>query len=345
MPGGTLDIAELKNEYPFLKEIWKLYKIDVDPKETDNSNQLFSICNEYSMYKSNPTDNLKNACRKLLKKFELLHANEISTSEHNEWCNNINNWIYHEINPRILNDDIINHILIKAQENFFSHMPNKRFCSYTTLNKTHKPEDLNKLRIFNDNTSTFKTILLDKSLDYYCSCRNFVNDCVNIYKTLQSKHCNTTINKDNRVTCEIVNNFNIYYGGYLYNTIGTQEKLPDLSSTTDININIEDCKSQTNVKGLDSTRGDESSASAVSTTQAETAGKTVPTAIGTIAGVSSVLALLYKFSPARTWMHSGLRGNGKMIHTNLYAGGERELLTDGPLIENLNSYNIGYEVA
>ncbi|SCO65454.1 hypothetical protein PVT01_030026900 [Plasmodium vivax] len=265
---------------------------------------------------------------------------------HFEWCNNINNWIYYEIDPNILNDAIINRILEKAQP-ILGNMPNKFYCTFTVLNEKHEPKELNKLRIFNENTSIFNNILKKKSSDNYCSCRNFVKDCIKIYRNIKSKHCSTAIDKkkNNKGTCDIVDKFNLYYTGYLYNAIGIQENLPDLSSSTDINMNIQECMLQTNAKGLDSVRGGQSDGSTSSTTPTEAAGKTVPTAIGTIAGVSSVLALLYKFSPARTWMHSGLRGNGKMIHTNLYAGGERELLTDGPLIENLNSYNIGYEVA
>ncbi|KMZ88599.1 hypothetical protein PVBG_04808 [Plasmodium vivax Brazil I] len=258
----------------------------------DNIN-LFSICNDYSMYKHEPTENEKYACRKLLKNWQLLRSIQRSSSDQNEWCKNINNWLYYEINPYILNDDIINRILVEAQIKFM-HVPNTQYCSFTALNVNHEPKELNKLRIFNENTSTFNDILKEKSSDNYCSCRNFVKDCINIYKNINSKHCSTTIDTSNERTCDIVRDFYLYYTGYLHRDIKIQEKLPDLFSTTDINIDIEECRSQTNGKGLDSLRGGLSDGSTVSTTPAETAGKTVPTAIGTIAGVSSVLALLYK---------------------------------------------------
>ncbi|KMZ98981.1 hypothetical protein PVNG_03820 [Plasmodium vivax North Korean] len=290
-----------KCNYPFLKEIWKLYKIDEEPKETDNSKELFSICNKYSIYEREPTDNLKYACRRLLKKFELLHANVITGQKHNEWCNNINNWIYHELNPYILNDDIlnndiINRILIEAQEKFFRHMQNKIYCPYTILNKNHEPQKLNKLRIFNDNTMTFKTILMNKGHDYYCTCINFVNDCIKIYRTFHSQYClSSTDKKNNNDTCEIVKYFDIYYRGFLFNRYtGIQGILPDLTSTDDININIVKCPLEKKGKGLDSANGEQLVSSASSTAPTEPAGKTVPTAIGTIVGVSSVLGLLYK---------------------------------------------------
>ncbi|CAI7724290.1 PIR protein [Plasmodium vivax] len=347
MTEDILDISKLKSEYPFLNEIWKLYKYDEDPIETNDNVQLFSICNEYSIYESKPTNNLKHACKKLLKNWKLLHSTKKEMDEHLEWCNNINNWIYHEINPYILNDDIIYRILVEVQKKF-RNMPNEHYCPYTVLNKIHKPQKLNKLRLFNDNFNTFKDILKNKNPDYYCSCINFVKDCINTYRTIQKKYCSniTDININNKVTCEIIKNFDIYYSGFLFNKYtGIQGILPYLSSDDDINIDIDVCPLQKNGKGLNSARGGQSDGFAVSTTPTESSGKTIPTALGTIAGVSSVLGLLYKFSPAGTWMHSGLRGNGRMIHTNLHADGERELLNGGPLTEDLNSYNIGYEVA
>ncbi|SCO65473.1 hypothetical protein PVT01_030028800, partial [Plasmodium vivax] len=279
--------------YPFLKEIWKSYTFEEDPKETDDKINLFSICNEHSMYKHEPSEKEKYACRKLLKNWKLLRSIQRSSSDQNEWCKNINNWLYYEINPYILNDDNIHSILGKAQR-IFSYMLNEKYCSFTPLNVNHQPKELNKLRIFNENISTFNEILGKKSFDNYCSCINFVKDCINIYKNIKTKHCSTTIGVNDQRTCEIVNTFDIYYRGYLNNDIKIQEKLPDLSSTTDINVNIEKCMSQSNAKEVGFAQGDRSDSSILSTTPAETAGKTVPTAIGTIAGVSSVLALLYK---------------------------------------------------
>ncbi|VUZ96311.1 PIR protein [Plasmodium vivax] len=335
MSGDLSGIEKLKNDYPFLKEIWETYTFEEDPKDISNNIQLFSICEENSIYGNKPTDIQIKACRKLLKNWHLLRSISRRPDNQSEWCNNINNWIYYEINPYILNDKNIHSILGKAQL-IFRYMPNEQYCPFNDLNVNHDPKELNKLRIFNENTSAFNNILKKKSSDNYCSCINFVKDCINIYKNIKTKHCSTTIGIYDKRTCDIVRNFNVYYTGYLNRDIRTQENLPDLSSIPDKNINIEECKSQLKAREL---------GSALSTTPTETAEKTVPTAIGTIAGVSSVLALLYKFSPVGTWMHSGLRGNGKMIHTNLYADGERELLTDGPLRENLNSYNIGYELA
>ncbi|KMZ88594.1 hypothetical protein PVBG_04803 [Plasmodium vivax Brazil I] len=276
-------IIKIYNLYPFLKEIWKSYKFE-DPIETSDNIPLFSICDDNSLYKEALTDIQKHACRKLLKNWKSLRSIQRRSSDQNEWCKNINNWVYYEINSYILNDDIINRILVEAQKKFIN-MPNKQYCPYTVLNEKHEPKQLNKLRIFNENIITFNDMLKKKDSDNYCSCRNFVKDCINIYKNLKTKHCSTTTGIKKELTCDILDDFYLYYTGYLKTDIKTQENLPDLLSIPDKNINIEECKSQLNAREL---------GSALSTTPTEPAGKTVPTAIGTLVGVSSVLGLLYK---------------------------------------------------
>ncbi|CAI7724292.1 Plasmodium vivax Vir protein, putative [Plasmodium vivax] len=71
---------------------------------------------------------------------------------------------------------------------------------------------------------------------------------------------------------------------------------------------------------------------------------TVSTAVGTVAGASSVLALLYKFSPARRWVHSGILGNSGRMNSNLYGNEPNELLFDGFQGENMSSHNARYNI-
>ncbi|SCO65456.1 Plasmodium vivax Vir protein, putative [Plasmodium vivax] len=71
---------------------------------------------------------------------------------------------------------------------------------------------------------------------------------------------------------------------------------------------------------------------------------TVSTAVGTVAGASSVLALLYKFSPARRWVHSGIQGNTGRMNSNFYEDGPTDLLFDGVQGEDMSSYNTRYNI-
>ncbi|CAG9474583.1 unnamed protein product [Plasmodium vivax] len=71
---------------------------------------------------------------------------------------------------------------------------------------------------------------------------------------------------------------------------------------------------------------------------------TVSTALGTVAGASSLLALLYKFSPGRNWIRSGFSGGTGRIRSNLYADQPNELFYDGFEGEVMSSYNPTYNV-
>ncbi|CAI7724162.1 hypothetical protein PVPAM_000028900 [Plasmodium vivax] len=73
--------------------------------------------------------------------------------------------------------------------------------------------------------------------------------------------------------------------------------------------------------------------------------KNISTTIGTVAGASSILALLYKFSPARRWVDSEIGGSRRRISNNLYTDAANELMFEGLEHGNFNSYNIGYEAA
>ncbi|SCO73013.1 Plasmodium vivax Vir protein, putative [Plasmodium vivax] len=71
----------------------------------------------------------------------------------------------------------------------------------------------------------------------------------------------------------------------------------------------------------------------------------ITTTIGTVAGASSVLAFMYKFTPTGRLLNARLRRSGGRINNNLYANEESELLFDGFANTDINSYNIGYEAA
>ncbi|SCO65492.1 Plasmodium vivax Vir protein, putative [Plasmodium vivax] len=71
---------------------------------------------------------------------------------------------------------------------------------------------------------------------------------------------------------------------------------------------------------------------------------TLSTAIGTMAGASSVLALLYKFSPGGNWIRSGFRGSRGRINDNLYVDRENYLFFNELQGENISSYDTRYNI-
>ncbi|GAB70033.1 hypothetical protein PCYB_007820 [Plasmodium cynomolgi strain B] len=175
----------------------------------------------------------------------------------------------------ILDKKYINSIS-DAKNKLIKELKERNDCSnLDRYENMEEAENYVMLSIFNNNIHDIQDILNNKTHSEICSSQNFIKQCVSLYK-IKSFRKDYEVKRSNE--------------WIKYN-------LPELSSSPDKNINIEECISQTNGKGLDSDNAgllDRSTSFIVPTKMTEPAGKTVPTALGTIAGVSSVLALLYK---------------------------------------------------
>ncbi|VUZ99393.1 PIR protein [Plasmodium vivax] len=329
----------LKEAYPFLERIWKKYSYDEDVVESNNNVGILSLCNKDTLYENNPSDDKKNACKKLLKNFELLHINKRTYIDHDERCKNLNNWIYYEINPYKLTDAIVYNILKEAQFEI-NKLPNDIYCKYNAVEKEVHLEKLIKLRIFNDNTETFLSILKKESDPDYCSCQKFLEDCVNIYGVVKHLSCSIQGKRTNSEDmCNVITQFPIFYA-YLTREHTIVKKIPDLYT----GIREEELNCQSTVETLEAQPSVDSLSDA-RIQKTDSTASAVPTALGTVAGASSVLALLYKFTPAGRFLISGLRKSGGRINNGLNEGYPSELGFDGMEHNLINSYNIGYEAA
>ncbi|SCA81923.1 Plasmodium vivax Vir protein, putative [Plasmodium vivax] len=72
--------------------------------------------------------------------------------------------------------------------------------------------------------------------------------------------------------------------------------------------------------------------------------KNITTTIGTAAGATSLLVLLYKFSPGGNWIRYGFRGSRGRINDNLYVDRENDLFFNELQGENISSYDVRYNV-
>ncbi|KMZ77197.1 hypothetical protein PVIIG_06113 [Plasmodium vivax India VII] len=140
-----------------------------------------------------------------------------------------------------------------------------------------------KLSTFNKNAEIFQSILMKKNDSNDCSCQKYVLDCVNLYNDMHRKHCSGGHSKNNTELCKIVNTFGTLYAGYIYEKReDISYELQPLSSTT--TNHVVNCP--TDIRNEISTSTGKGSSSDVS--------KTLHTALGTMAGATSLLALLYK---------------------------------------------------
>ncbi|SCA81820.1 Plasmodium vivax Vir protein, putative [Plasmodium vivax] len=154
----------------------------------------------------------------------------------------------------------------------------------------------------------------------------------------------------NPKTCEQLDSFARSYQ-ILYIDESVRDKIPSLEYEKPVNLH--GCESDESLRGRPST-DTYPKEKPVETPQApqfnenndssNSMSPTVSTALGTLAGASSLLALLYKFSPGRNWIRSGFRGGTERISSNLYAEQPNEVFYDGFEGDAMSSYNPTYNV-
>ncbi|GAB69899.1 hypothetical protein PCYB_006480, partial [Plasmodium cynomolgi strain B] len=238
-------------------------------------------------------------CRKFLRNLKKLY-NRKKSNDFSKHCNNIYYWLYYELKDNNIFDQKYIKSISDAKGMLLKDLKESNDCSNLgRYENMEEAENFVMLSIFNNNIDDIQDILIKKiTYSEICSCQKFINQCVSLYNSIHghySPDCrNTETNKIS--TCLAVKSFREDYERKRSNE-WIEYNLPKLSSTPDLNINIDECISKIKAKELNSVQGDQldsSTTSTGSTTITEPEGKTVPTALGTIAGISSVLALLYK---------------------------------------------------
>ncbi|GAB69763.1 hypothetical protein PCYB_005120 [Plasmodium cynomolgi strain B] len=258
---------------------------------------FFYLCNSYiNSYKDiTAYGQIIDICIKFLRNLKLLYSD--SSQEFEKYCNNIYYWLYYEIMDNNLFDEKTLTVFLMQKEANGGTTKNKDCSNMDLYNNLAEAENYVMLSIFNNNIHDIQDILKQKTYPEICSCQEFINQCVSLYKRIHKKYSpNCKYTNTTLLTCLAVKMFKTNYEEYLSEEKKKYE-FPELSSSTDKNINIEECLLQTNGIELASVHSDQLDnpiSFTVPTTLTEPAGKTVPAAFGTIAGVSSVLALLYK---------------------------------------------------
>ncbi|GAB69607.1 hypothetical protein PCYB_003560, partial [Plasmodium cynomolgi strain B] len=273
-------------------KIWNKYKLDDDLG--NDGPGILPLCNIFHLSIDNFAAKKIDICTKLLRNLKVERNRDITNDGVSEYCYYIYYWLYYNMKvhniPVVIIDNILDESfkIIKRKNNAFLDC-----SSYMLKDGLREPEDLVMLRIFTNEIDVTKEILNKKCKSKICSCNEFIKPFVDSYRNINNYCPNGTITGVNMITCLAVKSFKDLYERKR-SSEWKEYKLPDLSSSTDENINIEGCVSQINGKELSLDQGDQLDSYTGSTTLTERVGKIVPTTLGTIAGVSSVLALLYK---------------------------------------------------
>ncbi|KMZ99332.1 hypothetical protein PVNG_02215 [Plasmodium vivax North Korean] len=266
-------------------DILKLYnKLDETVVENDENKEILKLCDNAATFDTNLRDVEKIVCKKLLNNLLQL-KNDKYDDDFKKLCSNLYVWLYFKINkPRISNDIIKKIFELPNSTEYIQRKYN--YCPYFSFNdKIRNPESIMKLRIFNDNSDTFQSMLKDRNKLKDCDLRKYVYECIKIYQEMNrtyilSGDCSSSQHKN---ACDIINEFKQLYSSFIYNRNEILHKFPELSSYTSTNI-IDGCPSPENT--ADSTSGEPSQ------TGTSTRGVVSP-ALGVMAGIPPFLALIY----------------------------------------------------
>ncbi|KMZ77034.1 hypothetical protein PVIIG_05231 [Plasmodium vivax India VII] len=260
---------------------------------------------------SNYTDDQYNFCMKLVRNlghysdnFEFLHYNS-------KWCYDLNNWIYNSMIKNKAPESIITECF-NEYVGTVRRMGQTPTCVYYEYDKTYEdPMKIIMLNIFESNIHVIKEKLESDNDLSRCSCHEFVNKIVEIYKCMKKTHCPNEKIVQKTETCKLLDNFKLTYNQYLNKEEKINKKIPSLE-----NNNLEvlsGCDSDKSLRRTQSAESYEIHESVEADQQYQTAknydspissetthdttspmSRTVSTAIGTVAGTSSLLAMLYK---------------------------------------------------
>ncbi|SCO65488.1 VIR protein [Plasmodium vivax] len=345
-------IEKWKEDYPLLKDIWIKYDgFDKDIENDPKKQNYISVCSFFIKEWNGEEEKNMEFCKKLVRNLGHHSGNNDFLRYTSDRCRNLNNWAYNSMKKHSIPEDLLTRCF-EEYKGIVEDMKQTPTCFYYEYDKKYKePLKIIMLNIFASNIDIIKKILEGKIDPVHCSCQKFIKDVVSIYKYIKKTYCSNNILMGNSNTCQELASFaGSYY--FLYNDSSVRDKIPSLESEK--HVNLLGCESD---KSL---RGTESSETYPKQTPAETPppppqihenndsnnpmSPTVSTALGTVAGASSLLALLYKFSPGRNWIRSGFSGVTGRIRSNLYADQPNEVFYDGFEGEVMSSYNPTYNV-
>ncbi|SCA81826.1 VIR protein [Plasmodium vivax] len=319
------DIEKWEKEYPFLKNVWTTYK-DFDEIVEEDKTSYDSLCN---FILNGPSVEL------------------IKYKEKNKTTNYVVNKCFQEYTDNM------------------EYVSNLQKCSKLSYEENiDEPIKITLLDIFDNNTEIIKNIMIGQDEESKTSCRKFVCNCLKIYKNMNKSYCHNEVShrEEPTGTCLKLKLFKESYKLFRYNKGVLIPKIPSLDdidnecpenkSTAGLNmsltLNQQGGPGHADIGGLPQiTEGTDGSLGANIPISPEstdsTMKKNITTTVGTVAGASSLLAFLYRFTPAKNMIYSRFRGSRGRVHSNMYEDGHNELYNDHE-VENFSSYNERYNI-
>ncbi|KMZ77027.1 hypothetical protein PVIIG_05224 [Plasmodium vivax India VII] len=319
-------VQHIRYNYPFLKDLWDSYdNFDNTVQHDEKRNNYNTVCGMILNDLTNDNTENYNFCMKILRNLSVFPENVSSLNFKPERCNNLNYWIYNSIKKHNIQDNLI----MKCFEDYFEltkRATDMVECKYHSYNESYDdPMIAIKLNIFNTYVGDVKDALMNSDESTALCGQKFVCECFEIYKDRYETLCPNkySINEKQRKTCDKLDTFRNTYVAFLLRERSLVHKIPSFD-----NIEIEyetKCQLYEQQKSI-ATRDLEDPSRNISSTYptdksrigstltpdavdnpdrnllnpkgeeitGSSMSSTISTAVGTMAGASSVLALLYK---------------------------------------------------
>ncbi|KMZ89727.1 hypothetical protein PVMG_04557 [Plasmodium vivax Mauritania I] len=321
----------MENHYPFLFNVWFAYEgFESSIRGDASENSYSAFCDVILNNLGESPDRYKSGCMKLMRNLKYYAPFTDHFRPTKERCDILYNWINNSIQDDTLKENIINKCFDEYDTAKKSMNDNIK-CSYKSNNEDFEnPMNIILLNIFNNNTQVITDTLTGKNVSDKLSCQKFVCEAVKIYKDMYETYCHNKKQETEKLqkTCLKLSQFKDSYDFFHKGLRSLNYILPSLD---DIDNEISaKCSSDqkrtllalgggkipgynlesemtTSVEGADiSLRGDLSASADVGAYPSDEdvlapfgngdnpMKKTITTTVGTVAGASSLLALLYR---------------------------------------------------
>ncbi|KMZ99320.1 hypothetical protein PVNG_02203 [Plasmodium vivax North Korean] len=315
-------------QYSFLDNVWSKYNQFDNSVDDDVYKYMYSsFCDPLMNLLGENKEEHKNFCLKLVRNLGRYPPDSPFFDPSPANCKILDYWIFNSVRKHKISDKIITECFADYKT-YMGNISKFSRCSYHSYYDNYEePKNIIILDIFQSNMDTARNIVTRENNKIDFRMQKYICECVKIYKEMNRNYCpisNSKSDKSNK-TCEILNTFKETYKSFLSSAKQKNYKIPSLDSVEAEYLTMCPQDNPSSKLTSESNRilpvlaplygvrdGDTDKTSTYEGAMNYTAdfftpsteanvenhgnpmSSTVSTAVGTVAGTSSILALLYK---------------------------------------------------
>ncbi|KMZ83257.1 hypothetical protein PVBG_05227 [Plasmodium vivax Brazil I] len=301
-------------EYDFLKDVRKKYDNFDKPIDDDGHINTYEfVCHKIMQNLDINREVERKFCLKLVRNLGCypLGKNEYFDPKYDR-CKILHYWLYNSVK----NQQISNNLITDCFVDYKGHMSSISItakCPYNPYEENFiEPMNMIILDIFQSNINIIIDIVTTQNYTNP-NLQNYICECINIYKEMYKSYCRNNNDGDEKrkLTCNTLNTFRDTYKIFLSATQNKNYNIPSidyveeeytnkcLSNKLELPLNAPKYNEVYELSSLpediDERKGEYSPPLHLNgENHGSSVSSTVSTAVGTMAGASSILALLYK---------------------------------------------------